>query len=40
MRVFESTDQRVCDQARAIRKNGWLSDAEMDAFKEQVERKP
>ena len=22
--LFESTEQRVCDQARAIRKNGWL----------------
>ena len=23
--LFESTDHRVCDQARTIRKNGWLS---------------
>ena len=26
---FESTEQRVCDQARAIRKNGWLSEIEI-----------
>ena len=30
----------MCDQARAIRKNGWLSEAELDAIKEQVEREP
>ena len=36
--MFESIEQRVCDQARAIRKNGWLSEAELDAIKEQVER--
>ena len=24
--MFESTEQRVCDQARAIRRNGWLSE--------------
>ena len=35
--VFEPTEQRVCDQARAIRKNGWLSEAELDVIKEQVE---
>ena len=23
--LFESTEQRVCDQARVIRRNGWLS---------------
>ena len=38
--VFESIEQRVCDQARAIRKNAWLSEAELDAIKEQVEREP
>ena len=38
--IFESTDQRVCDQARAIRKNGWFSDAELDAIKAKVENKP
>ena len=26
--VFEITEQRLCDQARAIRKNGWLCDSE------------
>ena len=38
--MFESTEQRVCDQARAIRKNGWLSEAELDAIKAQVESEP
>ena len=27
--VFEITEQRLCDQARAIRKNGWLCDSEL-----------
>ena len=35
--LFESTEQRVCDQARAIRKNGWLSQLELEAIKRQVE---
>ena len=35
--MFESTEQRVCDQARAIRKNGWLSELELEAIKLQVE---
>ena len=38
--MFESTEQCVCDKARVIRKNGWLSEAELDAIKEQVEREP
>ena len=38
--MFKSTKQRVCDQARAIRKNGWLSEAEVDAIKSQVESEP
>ena len=33
----ESTEQRVCDQTRAIRKNGWLSVLELEAIKRQVE---
>ena len=28
--VFEISEQRLCDQARAIRKNGWLSDLELE----------
>ena len=28
--VFDITEQRLCDQARAIRKNGWLSDLELE----------
>ena len=35
--LFESTEQRVCDQARAIMKNGWLSQLELEAVKRQVE---
>ena len=35
--LFESTEQRVYDQARAIRKNGWLSQLELEAIKRQVE---
>ena len=35
--MFESTEQRVCDQARAVRKNGWLSELELEAIKRQVE---
>ena len=35
--MFESTEQRVCDQARAIRKNGWLSELELEAIKKHVE---
>ena len=35
--LLESTEQRVCDQARAIRKNGWLSQLELEAIKRQVE---
>ena len=35
--MFESTEQRVCDQARTIRKNGWLSELELEAIKMQVE---
>ena len=35
--MFESTEQRVCEQARAIRKNGWLPKLEMEAIKRHVE---
>ena len=35
--MFQSTEQRVCDQARAIRKNGWLSELELEGIKRQVE---
>ena len=33
----KSTEQRVCDQARAIRKNEWLSQLELELIKRQVE---
>ena len=35
--MFESTEKRVCDEARAIRKNGWLSQLELETIKRQVE---
>ena len=35
--LFESTEQRVCDQARAIRTNGWLSQLEWEIIEKQVE---
>ena len=35
--MFETTEQRVCDQARAIRKNGWLSDLELDMIRRKIE---
>ena len=35
--MFESTEQYVCDQARAIRKNGWLSELELKPIKRQAE---
>ena len=34
--MFESTEQRVHDHTNAIRKNGWLSELELDAIKRQV----
>ena len=35
--MFESTEQRVCGQARAIINNGWLSKLELEAVNRQVE---
>ena len=35
--LFDSTEQRICDQARAIRKNRWLSDVELEAIGQRVE---
>ena len=35
--VFEITEQRLCDQARAIRKNGWLSDLELGNIRRMIE---
>ena len=37
--MFESTEQYVCDQARAIKKNGWLSKLQLETIKGQVEDK-
>ena len=33
---FTSTEQRIADQARAIRKNGWLTDMELEGIKRKV----
>ena len=35
--AFELTEQRLCDQARAIRKNGWLSDLELENIWRMIE---
>ena len=35
--LFESTEQRVFDQARAVKKNGRLSPLELETIKRQVE---
>jgi len=34
--VFYITEQRLCDQARAIRKNGWLSDLEIENIQRSI----
>ena len=35
--MFEKTEKRICDQARAIMKNGWLSDLELEAIRRNIE---
>ena len=35
--MFESTEQSVSDQARAVRKNGWLSQLELETIQRQAE---
>ena len=37
--IFEITEQRSCDQARAIRKNGWLSDLELENIRRTIDTK-
>lgn len=34
--LFESTEQRICDQARTIRKNGWLTELEIEVRKREI----
>ena len=34
--LFEATEQRLGDQLRAIRKNGWLSELEIDVIKRKI----
>ena len=36
--MFKLTEQRLCDQSRAIRKNGWLSELELEAIKKASRR--
>ena len=36
-RVFEITKPRLCDQARAIRKIGWLSDLKLENIWRMIE---
>ena len=35
--LLESTEQRICDQARSIRKDRWLLQLELETIKRQVE---
>ena len=35
--MLESTEQRVYDQEKVIRNNGWLSELELEVIKKQVE---
>ena len=35
--MFDSTEQRISDQARAIRKNGWLSELELEMTRRRIE---
>ena len=35
--VFEISEQRLCDQARVIRKNGWLSDLELENIRRMID---
>ena len=34
--MFDTTEQRLCDQARAIRKNGWLSELELEKIQRMI----
>ena len=34
--IFETTEQQICEQARAIRKNGWLTEVELELIKRRV----
>ena len=34
--VFETSEQRLADQARAIRRNGWLSEVELEEIKREL----
>ena len=36
--VFQVTEQRLADQARAIRINAWLTDVEIEELKRKIER--
>ena len=35
--VFEINKQQLCDQARAIRKNSWLSDLELENIQRMIQ---
>ena len=32
----DATEKRICDQAKAIRKNGWLTDIELEMIKRKI----
>ena len=33
----DAIEQRICDQARAIRKNGWLTQIELEVIKRRID---
>ena len=35
--MFQFTEKRVCDQARVIRRNGWLSGLELEMIKRKID---
>ena len=35
--MVESTEQPMCDQATTIRKNGWLSELELEMIRRKIE---
>ena len=34
--LFESPEHRICDQARVIRKHGWLPELEIEVIKRKI----
>ena len=34
--LFKASEQRICDQARAIRKNEWIAKGKLEAIRRKV----